>query len=70
MMKHGLHETIHNKVFYHQTTFDVAMIIEKLSNYNSMLREQANMEKAACRMKINTMSKEKRCKSRIRATAK
>ena len=56
--------------FYHQTPFNVAVIIEKLLNYNNMLREQANMEKSVCSMKIITMSEKKMCKSRIRATAK
>ena len=70
MMKHGRCETIHNTVFYHQTPFNIAVIIEQLSNYDKILREQANMEKAVCSMKINTMSEEKMCKSRMRATAK
>ena len=48
--------TIHNTVFYHQMPFNVAVIIEQLSNYNGLLREQANIEKASCSMKINTMS--------------
>ena len=70
MMKCGWCETIDNTVFYHQTPFNVAVILEQLSNYNNVLREQANMEKVACRMKINTMREEKMCRSRMRATTK
>ena len=52
MMKHGWCEKIHNTVFYHQMPFNIAVIIEQLSNYNNVLREQANTKKAVFRMKI------------------
>ena len=70
MMKCGWCETIRNAVFCCQTPFDVAMIIEQSSNHNDVLREQANMEKATCSKKVNTMSEENVCKSRTMATAK
>ena len=70
MMNHGWYETINNAVCYYQTPFNVAVIIEQISNYNKILREQANMEKAACSIQINESIEEKTRKPRMSATAK
>ena len=70
MMKHGWHETIDNAVHYYQTHFNVSVIVEQISNYNNVLREEANMGKATGIMQINKSSEEKMCKSRMSAIAK
>ena len=70
MMKHGWYQKINNAVCYCQRPFNVAVLIEQISNYNNALREQANMEKYACVIQINKSSEEKTCKSRISTTAK
>ena len=43
MMKNGWHDTINNVVFYYKKPFNVAVIIEKISKYNNVLSEQANI---------------------------
>ena len=43
-MKHGWHQMVKNMVHYYQTPYDIALIVEQLSNYNSMLRGQIEME--------------------------
>ena len=70
MMKHRWCKTINNIVCYYQTPFNIAVIIEQMSNYNNVLREQENIEKDAYVIKINNSSKEKTHKSIMSATAK
>ena len=36
-MKHGWHKTLKNTVLCYQTPFNVALILEQVSNYNVML---------------------------------
>ena len=43
-MKYGLYQMVNNTVYYCQTPYNVALIVEQLSSYNSMLREQIAME--------------------------
>ena len=69
-MKYGWYETINNTVHYYQTYFNIAVIIDQISDYNYLLREQANMDKAACIMQNNNSSEEKMHESRMSASAK
>ena len=46
-MKHGWYQTINNTVHYYQKLFNIALILEQVSNYNNLLREQLNIEKVA-----------------------
>ena len=41
-MKHGWRQTINNIVHHYQTPFDVALILEQVSNHNNLLREKMN----------------------------
>ena len=58
------------KVYYYQTTFDNALILEQVSNYNSILREQVKMEKSEHRIQNNIISEENIIRSGMSATAK
>ena len=42
-MKHGWCEKIKNTVCYHQTPFNIALIVEKMLNTNVDLTEKVNM---------------------------
>ena len=53
-IKHGWHKTFNNTVCYYQTPFDIALILEKVSNHNVLLIEQMIMEKVT-RIKQNNM---------------
>ena len=44
-MKHRWHETINDTVFYHETPFNVAVIVDQLSRHSNMLREIISEEK-------------------------
>ena len=43
-MKYGHCQTVNNAVCYYQTSCTIAVIVEQLSNYNSMLQEKIEME--------------------------
>ena len=58
-IKHGWFQTINNAVCYYKTPFNVAMILEQVSNCNNFLREQVSMEIAAKRRQNNMSSEEK-----------
>ena len=49
---------------YYQTPFNIALILEPVSNYNNVLRDQVNMEKSAYRIQNNII------RSKMRETAK
>ena len=68
-MKCGWHQTINNTVFYYQAAFNIDVILEQVSNYNNVLREQVNMEKASCRRQNNMINEENIFKLRMSATA-
>ena len=38
-MKYGWHQTINNIVCYCQSPYDIALILEQVSNHNILLRE-------------------------------
>ena len=44
IMKYGWFQMINNTVHYYQTPCNIALIVEQLSNYNSLLREQIETE--------------------------
>ena len=44
VMKYGWHQMVNNTVHHYQTPYAIALIVEKLSNYNSILREQIEMD--------------------------
>ena len=54
---------------YYQTPFNIALILEQISNYNNVLKEQANKEKSA-RIKNNMISEEHMIRLRMSPTAK
>ena len=58
-MKHRWCQTVNKTVYYYQTPFNVALILEKVSNYNDVLIEQVNMVKAAlfARVFFNTIQR-------------
>ena len=68
-MKYGLCQTINNTVCYYQMPFSIALILEQVSNCNNLLREQVNMDKAACIRQNNMISEENTFKSRMSVTA-
>ena len=43
-MKYGWCQMINDAVHYYQTPYNIALIVEQLSNYNSMLRGQIEIE--------------------------
>ena len=43
-MTYGWCHMVNNTVHYYQNHYNIALIIEQLSNYNSVLREQIEME--------------------------
>ena len=68
-MKHGWCQTINNAVYYYQTLFSIALILEQVSNYNNLLREQMNMEKDTCMKQKNAISDENSFVLKLCATA-
>ena len=68
-MKHGWHQTISNTVHYYQTPFNIALILEQVSNYNNLLREQTNTEKASWIRQNNMISDGNMFMSKLCATA-
>ena len=68
-MKHGSHETFNNTVYHYQTPFNVALILEQVSNHNNVLREQSNEEKSL-RIKTSMISEENMIRPRISARTK
>ena len=63
-MKCGQFQAINNTVCYHQMSFNIALILEQVSN-NNLLRQQVSMEKASCRGQNNMNSKDNIFKSRM-----
>ena len=47
-VNHGWYQTTNKTVCYCQTPFNVAVILEQVSNYDNVLRDQVDMEKATC----------------------
>ena len=69
-MKYGWYETINNAVLYYQTTFNIALILEQVMNYNNLSREQMNIEKVTCMKQNNVISDEKSFVSKLCVIAK
>ena len=69
-MKHGWHQTVNNVVSYYKTLFNIALILEQVSNYNNVLREQANVEKYVHKIQNNMISDNNVVRTRMRATEK
>ena len=55
-MKHEWFPTINNTVYYYQTPFNVALILEQPSNYNVVLREKMEMKKSTFMKQNNVFS--------------
>ena len=58
-MNHGWHQTVNDVVYFHQTLFNITLILEQLSKNNNILREQVKMKKSEHRIKNNMISEEK-----------
>ena len=54
----------------YQTPFDVALILEQVSNHNEMLIEKIRMEKDTMRQQHNVIGDVKMFESTLNATAK
>ena len=71
-MKHGWCQTINNTVHCCQMPFDIAVILEQLSQYNNLLREKKNRNVFASNFhvtanehmpkEVKDKNKEKNCK--------
>ena len=70
IMKNGWCQTVNNLMLYYKTPFDIALILEQVSNYNSILIKKVNMEKAARRIQNNIFREENSIRPRINATSK
>ena len=68
-MKFRWHQTINNVVCCYQTPFNIALILEQVSNYNNVLREQVYIQEIACRRKNNMINEEHILKPRMNATS-
>ena len=68
-MECGWHQTINNTVCYYQTPYDIALILEQVSNYNILLREKIEMEKDTSTKQNNMISDENSYASKLCATA-
>ena len=60
---------INNTVNYYQTPYDIALIVEQLSNYNIMLREQIEMEEDVFTQQNYKISDDSRCESKLSVSA-
>ena len=69
-MKHGWHQAFNNSVHHCQTPYDVALILQQVSNCDVLLKEQMSMEKVAWMKQNNVISDAKRFESKSCATAK
>ena len=54
----------------YQITFNIALILEQMSNYNNVLREQVSMEKSAHEIQNDMISNNNIIRTRTRATSK
>ena len=66
-MKHGHYEKINNIINYYETDFNIAVILVKLSDYNVMLKEQADTRKDVKSAERKTISEEHVLKPKMRA---
>ena len=57
-MKYGWCQAVNNVVCYFQTQFNIALILDKASNYNNMLRENEKIDKSEHRIQHNMSSDE------------
>ena len=69
-MNYGSHQTVNNIVCYYQTPLNISLILEQVSNYNNMLREQVNMEKSEHGIQNNMISENNIIRPRMRAIVK
>ena len=44
VMKYGWYQMVNNTVHHYQTPYNIALIVEKISSYNSVLRGQIEIE--------------------------
>lgn len=68
-MKCGWFQIVNCAVHYFQTPFNVALIIEQLSNYNMLLRENIKIDKDCFMKKNNLISNEIRHGKKLSALA-
>ena len=64
-VKHRWHQIINDTVHCYQTPYNVALIVEQLSNYNVLLREQIETEKDGVTKQNNLISDESRHTSKL-----
>ena len=69
-MKHGWHKTLKSTVCCYQTPFDIALILEQVSNHNVMLIEQIRMEKDTKTQQQDMIGDVKMFESKLSAKAK
>ena len=68
-MQHGWHQMINYTVCYYQTPHNIALILEQVSNYNNLMRDQMNVEKVTHIIQNNMISGENIFASKLCATA-
>ena len=64
-MKYGWHQIVNDTVHYFQMPYNIAVIVEQLSNYNMMVREQIAIEKDGFKKQNTLISDEIRYKSKL-----
>ena len=70
IMKHGWYQIINKTVHYYQTAYDIALILEQVSNYNILLREQIEKEKDVLAKQDNMINDKNMHSSKLCASAK
>ena len=69
-MKHGWHRTFNNVVCCYQIPFNIALILEQVSNYNNVIRDQSSVKKSVHRTQNNVISDNDIFRTSMRATEK
>ena len=69
-MKHGWFQIVNSTVHYFQSPFNVALIVQQLSNYNMLLRENIEMDKDCGAKQNNLLSDENGYGIKLNALAK
>ena len=68
-MNYGWYQILNNTAHHYQTPYNVALIVEQLSNYNVLLRVQKKMEKDVFTKQNNLISDESRHASKLCTSA-
>ena len=67
-MKHGCFQIVNDAAHFFQTPYNIAVMLEQSSNYNTLLREKITIEKGC--VKQNTLINDGiRCKTKLCASA-